>query len=161
VTRLSLEVKKPEWVDVFKYPRGHLIEKGRRGLYHEAIKAAGKVEWRYGCYAWATPKSQIRYCGSASRDYSNVEFITNLHGRLHNYLQNHGGATNKRIFERIRAALISEDVFLVHFSFEELVLGGEVLSFEEFSNDRTLAKAVEELLIASYRRIGQCDWNMT
>ena len=84
-----------------------------------------------------------------------------IHGRLHNYLQNHGGATNKRIFENIRNALISEDVFLVHLSFEELVLGDDVLSFAEFSNDRTLAKAVEELIIANYRRIGQCDWNMT
>tara|TARA_R110002096_G_scaffold128048_4_gene276193 strand:- start:333 stop:809 length:477 start_codon:yes stop_codon:yes gene_type:complete len=158
---LSIEIEKPEWVDVFRYPKGHVLEKGRRGLYYDAIRAAGEVAWRYGCYAWTTPKGKIRYCGSTSRDYTNVEFKTNLHGRLHNYLQNHGGATNKRVFDNIRDALASDDVFLVHFSFRKLRLNDEVLLFEEFSNDRLLVKAVEELLIASYRRAGQCDWNMT
>ena len=28
---LSLEVNRPEWIEVFKYPRGHVLEKGRHG----------------------------------------------------------------------------------------------------------------------------------
>lgn len=41
VINLSLEIKRLEWVDVFRCPKGHALEKGGRGLYHDAIKAAG------------------------------------------------------------------------------------------------------------------------
>lgn len=157
--KLSLEIHQPEWKTIFTFPRGTVMKKGRHGLYHDVCGAAGRVEQKYGCYAWAA--GVIRYCGCNTKDYGRAEFKSNLHGRVHNYLQNHSGTTNKFVFDKITGELAATDVRFLYLSFESLALGDEIFDYATFGGDRTLVKAVEELLIASYRRIGQCDWNRT
>lgn len=158
--RLLLEVLQPHWVTVFAIPKGTVVPKGRHGPYHELMKATATVEQRYGCYAWTTPVA-IRYCGCITKDYKNVEFKSNLHGRVHNYFQNHHGQTNKYVFDRINEALHESDILLQWLSFDSLILNDRECDFSTFSNDRTMVRAVEELLILTHRRIGECDWNRT
>ena len=135
-------------------------------MYHQIVEAAGNIEKRFGCYSWGNDGS-IYYCGSFAKDYSRNGFRSNLHGRVHNYLQNHRVKdtgqknTNLMVFENINRELKQNSILLQHFVFESLQIGDDVIDFATFSNDPNLVHAVEELLICSYRRIGQCSWNRT
>jgi len=151
---------------VFIITRGTILEKGRRGIYRQIIEAAGKIKLRFCCYAWGT-KEKIYYCGSVARDYSRGGYKSNLHGRVHNYLQNHRRQPNGRVntnlmvFENIRKTLSINDVYLCVLHFESIRFGDEQVSYEAFSNDPELVHATEQLLIATYKRKSQCAWNRT
>lgn len=83
---LTVAIHHPEWLTVFTIPRGTLLQKGRHGVYHDSVEAAAVISARYGCYSWGTSDA-IHYCGCFAKDYG--RFKSNLHGRVHNYLQNH------------------------------------------------------------------------
>ena len=40
----KLEIRHPSWENVYTIPLGTVLEKGRRGLYHDIIAAAGEVK---------------------------------------------------------------------------------------------------------------------
>ena len=164
---LSLVIRQPMWKTVFTIPKGTVLQKGRHGLYHDIVGAAGEVTERFGCYSWGSD-ANVFYCGSFAQDYSSGNFRTNLHGRVHNYLQNHRvnartgrKNTNLMVFENINNALKQKDVLLRHFTFESLQVGNDEVDFASFSADPDLVHAVEQLLICIYRRQGQCKWNRT
>jgi len=163
---MALEVIEPAWDTVFVIPHGTLLTKGRHGIYDEITKAAGTYPYRFGCYAWANT-STIFYCGSIAANYMRGRFNSNLQARVHNYLQNHrtketgNKNTNLMVFERISLALESEDILLKAFHFEKIVFGQEIIDFATFSQNSNLVRAIEELLIAWYRKLGQCQWNRT
>ena len=164
---LSLKLNSPAWTTVYTIPKGVILQKGRHGLYHEITAAAGNVKQACGCYAWADEDDRIRYCGSFS-EYQRPEFTSSLNGRIHNYLQNHRKTantgrknTNLMVFDQINDLLSEKDVTLQHLAFESLVVGSKEVSFDDYSNDQTLVRAVESLVIATYSQKGQCDWNRT
>lgn len=164
--KLSLEIIEPDWKVVFIIPQGTILEKGRHGIYHQIVEAAGMIQSRFCCYAWGT-KETIYYCGSVASDYSRGGYKSNLQGRAHNYLQNHRTRPNGRIntnlmvFENLRKTLVTDDVYLCVLTFETITIGNEQVSYVEFANDSDLVRATEQLLIASYKRINQCAWNRT
>jgi len=165
VISINLSIENPEWTVVYSIPAGTVLEKGRRGLYHEMVGSAGLVSDRFGCYSWAASDGRVYYCGSFSKDYARGNFKSNLHGRLHNYLQNHREKdsgfknTNLMVFEHVNSLLGSDRVSFQHLKFDSIAIGGESVSYSEYCEDSSLVKAVEQLLISSYRRIGQCEWN--
>ncbi len=65
------------------------------------------------------------------------------------------------VFDQINDLLSEKDVTLQHLAFESLVVGSKEVSFDDYSNDQTLVRAVESLVIATYSQKGQCDWNRT
>jgi len=118
------------------------------------------------CYAWGT-KNTIYYCGSVTRDYQGGDYNSNLHGRVHNYFQNHrknpSGRmnTNLWVFENICKIIHIEDVYLFVLKFDLLKIGNEQVDYKQYTIDPDLVLAVEQLLIASYKRKSQCAWNRT
>lgn len=162
----SLILHQPQWQIVYTIPQGTVLEKGRHGLYHNITRAAASVGERFGCYSWRSD-SIIFYCGSFAQDYRRGNFKTNLQGRIHNYLQNHGRKdakrknTNLRVFENINAALRQGNVLLCLFTFDSLQIGDNRVNFAAFSTDPDLVHVVEQVLICTYRRQGQCEWNRT
>jgi hypothetical protein len=166
IPKLSLVINDPAWQVVFMIPQGTQLIKGRHGIYHEITNAAGTIKNRFICYAWGINDS-INYCGSISQNYASGRYKSNLHGRIHNYLENHrrneNGRTNTNlmVFDNIRQILVDKDVYLYYLTFSWLNIGDEQVSYQNYSNDSDLIHAVEQLLIASYKRIGQCTWNRT
>jgi hypothetical protein len=163
---ISLTLSNHTWRPVFAIPKDTILQKGRHGLYGDITKAAGAINERFGCYSWGSA-SKIYYCGSFAKDYARGGFKTNLQGRVHNYLQNHRRKasgrinTNLMVFEKINNALRLNDVYLSLLTFEWLQLGDDRVDYATFSTDPNLIHAVEELLICTYRRLGQCQWNRT
>ena len=161
---ISIKIDNPSWEVVYKIPKNTPLAKGRHGLYHEIVSAAGKIQERFGCYSWSGTET-IFYVGSFSKDHARGNYKSNLHGRIHNYLQNHRLAENGRkntnlmVFEKINSALQSGDVNLSIFRFSELQIGVEKVHYEHYSEDAELVRAVEQLLICSYKRKNQCAWN--
>ncbi len=163
----SLSITNPSWQLVFAIPQGSRLQKGRHGLYQEIVAAAKAVPDRFGCYSWGT-ESHIYYCGSFAKNYKGKNYKTNLHGRIHNYLQNHrirastgNKNTNLTVFENVNQVLKHESVLIQLFFFESLEVNGEQVSLEDYKQDASLVLAVEALLICSYRKMGQCEWNRT
>jgi hypothetical protein len=162
---LSLKINDWSWKDVYKIPMNTPLIKGRHGLYHEIVKAAGEFQNRFGCYAWGTSSDRLLYVGSFSQDYQRGNYKSNLHGRIHNYLQNHrlkGNGrknTNLMVFENIGQALLSYNVTLYIFAFDFLIIGQDVVDYAHYSEDGELVRAVEQLLITFFRRHNQCAWN--
>ena len=160
----SVILHQPRWQTVYTIPQGIGLQKGRHGLYHNIAEAAGSVGEKFGCYSWRSD-STIFYCGSFAQDYRCGKFRTNLEGRIHQYLQNHGRKDAKRkntnliVFENINAALREDNVLLCLFMFQSLQIGDDKVNFAAFSTDPDLVHVVEQLLICSYRRQGQCQWN--
>jgi hypothetical protein len=166
VPDLSLIIQNPQWTPVFVIPQGTVLPKGRHGLYPEITRAAAAVNNRFGCYSWGS-QSEVYYCGSFAQDYARRSFKSNLHARVHNYLQNHRiketgqKNTNLMVFEKINEALMNEDIILSVFSFEEVKFSNCAYSFSQYCQDHDLVHTVEQLLITFYRKQGQCQWNRT
>ena len=164
----SLVIHQADWQTVFEIPQGTTLQKGRHGVYHEIIEAAAPISARFGCYSWAN-NSSIFYCGSFAQDYARGNFKSNLQGRVHNYLQNHGRKGTKRrntnlmVFDKINERLKQSNVLLRLFTFESLDVGDDHVDFVTFSTkpEPELVHAVEQLLISTYRRQEQCTWNRT
>ncbi|MCL4559893.1 MAG: hypothetical protein M1281_04655 [Chloroflexi bacterium] len=163
---LSLTVHNPAWTPVFAIPQSTILLKGRHGLYPQIIQAAAAVNNRYGCYSWGS-QSEVYYCGSFAQDYILGGFKSNLHARVHNYLQNHRinetgqKNTNLMVFEKINEALVKEDIILSVFSFEGINFTNGTYNFSQYCEDPDLVHTVEQLLISWYRKQGQCQWNRT
>lgn len=161
---ISLKVVNPHWDLVYKIPQNQLLVKGRHDQYHQIVTEAGKIRERFGCYAWGSPNS-IFYVGSFSKDYQHGDYKSNLHGRVHNYLQNHRVKetgqknTNLMVFESINQALFVSDVCLFIYRLDHLEMSGERVGFSNYSADAHIVRALEQLLICSFKRVGQCDWN--
>lgn len=161
---IGLKVFNPHWEIVYSIPKGTSLQKGRHGLYHEIIEAAGKVPASFGCYSWSNA-DVIFYVGSFSKDYKHGKHKSNLHGRVHNYLQNHrikeNGQknTNLMVFEKINETLETQDVALNLFQFDSLELGLSQIDYVTYTNDSELVRALEQLLICSYKKANQCNWN--
>lgn len=160
----AIEVQQPVWRPVVAIPQGSILVKRRRNDWYRTITAAaGQVSAICGCYCWHTTDT-VLYVGSF-RPYKN--FKSSLHARVHNYLLNHRindkGITNTNlmVFNNLNLMLQQSEMLFSYFTFEAVRLGSDVISFETFSADLTLVHAVEELLIATYRRTGQCAWNRT
>jgi hypothetical protein len=165
---LSLVVQQPSWRTIYTVPHSTVIAKGRTNATYKAITAAaGAIKERYGCYSWCDNANNVYYCGSFADDYSGDRFDSNFQGRVHNYLQNHkiSGTghknTNLMVFENINGALQKNAVALCLLTFASLQVDGTVVSFSSFTTDSNLVQAVEQLLICTYRRHGQCQWNRT
>lgn len=161
---LSIKLDKPRWQNIFTIPKGTVLEKGRRGLYRDITGAAGKVNERFGCYAWCG-ETAVYYCGSFAKDYAHGSHKSNMQGRVHNYLQNHrlqeNGRknTNLMVFDNINVSLKYESISFRQLQLNSLHIGSDVITFSEFSNNPDAVKAVEQLLICTFRRLGQCEWN--
>ncbi len=161
---LGLLIRDFVWRPILTIPRGTVLERGRRGLYDELTAAAGAVSERFGCYSWGS-EATTYYCGSFARDYSHGHFRSNLEGRVHNYLQTHQRRrdgfknTNLLVFESINAALQREDILLRLLTFSSLQVGEQEVSFAEYAQDADLVHTVEQLVICTYRKRGECGWN--
>jgi hypothetical protein len=159
-----LRITNSSWQSIYEIPQSTILLKGRHGLYHAMVEAAAQVLQRFGCYAWGTADC-LFYVGSFSKDYKGGRHKSNLHGRIHNYLQNHrlkeNGRmnTNLMVFGNINAALQAGAVSLYLFRFDFLEIGQEKVDYVEYANDPDLVRAVEQLLICSYKRNQQCVWN--
>lgn len=159
-----LKILNSSWETVYQIPQSTLLLKGRRGSYHAIVEAAAQVQERFGCYAWGTAEC-LFYIGSFSKDYKRGNHKSNLQGRVHNYLQNHrlkeNGRknTNLMVFENINTQLQSSRVSLYTFKFEYLEIGEERVDYSYYADNTELVRAVEQLLICSYRRNQQCTWN--
>ena len=153
-----------DWIDIYTFSKGTIIQKGRRGIYKNIMPIVGKLQIRFGCYCWRNSEA-VFYIGSFSKDYSNKEFTTNLMGRIHNYLQNHrinkNGRknTNLMVFDKLNKQLTQSDMFLSYLKFNEISVNDDTISYNKYSNDSLLVKTVEQVLIDTYKRINQCDWN--
>lgn len=165
---LAISLHNPHWEPVYTLPSGTMLPKGRKNEWYKDIReATRKVNQRFGCYVWGNTTT-VWYCGSFAQDYARKEFQTNLEGRVHNYLQNHrvdAGTgrinTNKMVFDKLNERLLQEEALLQVLVFDSLVLGTTVVSFATFSNDSDLVHTVEQLVICTYRRQGECQWNRT
>lgn len=161
---IGLKVYNPHWEVVYRIPMGMYLQKGRHGQYREIVDAAGKVSASFGCYSWSNADN-IFYIGSFSRDYKHGSHKSNLHGRVHNYLQNHRTKetgqknTNLMVFEKINETLATQDVALNLFQFDFLELGSTQVDYLAYTNDADLVRASEQLLICSYKKVNQCNWN--
>lgn len=162
----SLVIHQSQWRTIFTIPQGTTLQKGRHGVNRDITKAAASISEKFGCYSWGSD-SVIFYCGSFAQDYARGNFKTNLQGRVHQYLQNHGrkGAkrrnTNLMVFDNINDILKQSNVLLRLFTFESLHIGDDHIDFVTFSMNPDLVHAVEQLLICTYRRQEQCKWNRT
>lgn len=136
---ISLKVVRSSWEIVYQIPKGTHLVKGRHGLYHEIVTAAGKISERFGCYSWGAPE-ELFYIGSFSKDYKRGDHKSNLHGRIHNYLQNHREKesgqknTNLMVFENINRALVAQDVMLYIYKFDCLELGIERIEYANYTS---------------------------
>lgn len=164
--QFAIEIERPVWQPVITISQGNVLTKGRRNDWYRTITAAaGEVSALCGCYCWCNTDT-VFYVGSF-RPYARKGYKSSLHARVHNYLQNHRIKdtgqinTNLMVFDNLNRALQQSDVIFAHFTFEKVRVGDEVISFDTFSADATLVHAVEELLICTYRRTGQCAWNRT
>lgn len=159
-----LKIQDVLWLDVYKIPKGSLIAKGRKSELYQAITTAStKITQKCGCYSWGS-ESEIFYCGSFS-EYNSDRFESSLHGRVHNYLQNHGSKdserenTNRMVFNNLNRSLQRTDIFLRVLTFTNLQLGDLSFDFQQYSQDNYMVHTVEQLLINTYRHHGQCTWN--
>ena len=161
---ISLKVVGASWEIVYLIPKGTRLVKGRHGLYHEIVDAAGKISERFGCYSWGTP-DKLFYIGSFSKDYKRGDHKSNLHGRIHNYLQNHREKdsgqknTNLMVFDNLNQSLIVQDVMLSIYRFDHLELGVERIEYPNYTEKPEIVRALEQLLICLYKRDSQCIWN--
>lgn len=161
---IGLKILNPHWDVVYNIPKGTSLQKGRHGLYHDIVDAAGKFTLHFGCYSWGHA-DEIFYIGSFSKDYKHGNHKSNLAGRIHNYLQNHRTKetgqknTNLMVFERINEALTTQDITLNLFQFDFLELGSTRIDYLAYTNDADLVRASEQLLICSYKKVNQCNWN--
>lgn len=162
--RFAIEIVNPRWNKVFTVPFGAALPKGKRDMSKSILHAAKSITDSFGCYSWAS-NDEVYYCGSFS-EYAN--FTSNFEGRIYQYLTNHRRAedgspsnTNARIFDLLNEALRISDVTLQLLRFDHLKCSDAVYEFDTFAADSDLTKAVERLLIATYTRMGQCEWNDT
>ena len=161
---ISLKINNPSWKIIYEIPKSTLLIKGRHGLYHSIVEATAQIQQRFGCYAWGTAHN-LNYIGSFSKDHKSGNYKSNLHGRIHNYLQNHrlkdNGRknTNLMVFENINESLLANDITLYILKFDFLEVDHEIIDYSKYSEDAELVRAVEQLLICSYRRNQQCIWN--
>lgn len=163
----SLNLHQSSWKNIYTIQKNTTVAKGRRNdLYKAITQAAGTHLARFGCYAWRN-ETGIFYCGSFAQDYARGNFKSNLQGRIHNYLQNHRTKksgfknTNLMVFENLNTILEQNDISLCVFVFDYLEINGEKVDYTSYCLDSNLVHTVEELLICSYRRNGECKWNRT
>jgi hypothetical protein len=161
---LSLAINEPFWQTVYEIHQSNFLLKGRHGSYHAIVEAAGNIKSRFGCYGWGTSEN-LFYIGSFSKDYTHGDHKSNFHGRIHNYLQNHrlkeSGQknTNLLVFENINHALLANNVILYILCFDSIQIGQEQIDYSCYAQSPELVRAVEQLLICSYKRNNQCSWN--
>lgn len=152
---ILLRIINPSWQPVYTIPQGTTLLKGRHGLYHAMVEAAAQVQQRFGCYAWGVTDF-IYYVGSFSKDYTSGRHKSNLHGRLHNYLQNHrlkkNGRknTNLMVFENLNTELKARAISLYLLNFDFVEIGQEKAPYVYFTNNPDLVRSVEQLLICAY-----------
>jgi hypothetical protein len=163
----TLYIQQPNWRTIYTIAKGTQIPKGRKSTVYKAItEDAGNIKERYGCYAWGDD-SKIYYIGSFTEDYSGDRFDSNFQGRIHNYLQNHRITetgqknTNLMVFENINFALSKSPISLYLLAFNSLRINEAEVEFLTFTADSNLVQAIEQFLICTYRRRGQCLWNRT
>jgi hypothetical protein len=165
--RFSLEIQEATWRPVYTLARGFVLQKGVRGLYKDLMSAVGRLPVQFGCYSWQS-RGVVHYCGSFShnyKDYLQGRYTSNLQGRVHNYLHIHKASstgrtnTNLNVFNKINHELREAEVTLCLCTFTELQIGGAGVSYDEYTRDPALVRAVEELLICTYKRLGECEWN--
>lgn len=161
---ISLTIHNACWETVYKIPCNTPLMKGRHGQYHDIVKAAGNIQDQFGCYAWGAPDT-IYYIGSFSKHYKRGDHKSNLHARIHNYLQNHREKENGRkntnlmVFENINSLLLTCDVSIFILRFDYLEMGYERIGYSQYCEDTELVRAVEQLLICNHKRQKQCNWN--
>jgi hypothetical protein len=154
------------WQVVYASPAGTVLMKGRKnGGSRAVIGAAAGIAVRFGCYSWES-NGTVLYCGSFSKDYAGGQFKTNFEGRVYQYLANHkrddDGTpknTNAKVFDLLNGLLKTAPVRLQFLRFESLSIDGKPIAFEAYSGDAALVRAVERLVIWSYKKVGQCPWN--
>ncbi|MHC1740319.1 MAG: hypothetical protein AB9897_04330 [Anaerolineaceae bacterium] len=160
----SLQLVNESWEEVFFLEKGTDLTKNRTKTNHQLREKAAFVKDRFVCYRW-TSHTDVFYCGSVSNDYRGHKYQSNLEGRLHNYLQTHQQRPNGRkntnlmVFENVCSQLQIKSVVFSVLRFDRLILSGKAIPFEDYSQNPDLVHAVEQLLIATYKSIGQCGWN--
>lgn len=162
---IGIAIEDPTWQAVARFTTGTPLSKRRTGGTQEALLSARSISARFGCYSWATAR-EILYCGSYSRDYKTSACRSNLEGRLYQYFANHKRApdnspknTNARVHDRLVETLTSVDAIFQVLVFDRLSLDGKEIEFSRCSSDPFLVRAIERLLICSYKQRGQCRWN--
>ena len=145
----------PIWEPVYTLPQGTDLGTVAAPL----LAQAAKIPDRYLCYAW-TSEPTIHYIGSVTRDWQAGHGTRNLRGRVQAYL---GSArpTNARVRGLLAATLPTQAITLSVLRFAALHFGDTSIDRATFATHSALVLAVEALLIASYRQIGQCPWNLT
>lgn len=155
---LQLQIEDNIWKPIIEITQGAVLERTAKDKWYKATIAETRmIRSRFGCYTWMT-EDKIRYCGSFAKDYK-YGSKPNFAARISRYLGTHKGTINVRIHQEINLALQHSPVILAHFVFDKLILDNIEISFEDYSEDSNLIRMVEELLICTYRRENQCDWN--
>jgi hypothetical protein len=162
--QLLLDIPEATWKRVAMIPRGRILIKGTSAISKEVLLAARGEADRFGCYCWAA-RGMTLYCGSFSKDYRSWQFKTNFEGRIAQYFRNHlvskSGMpnTNLRIFNRLNEELNLADMNLLLLKFESLIGPGGNIPFSSYTSDSALIRAVERLLIWTYKAMDECPWN--
>ena len=68
---------------------------------------------------------------------------------------------NLNVFENICETIKENDVILSLLVFDHILLGNKLFSYQEYSYNPDLVRAVEQLLICYYKDASQCEWNRT
>ena len=156
----AISLTNPTWRPVALIPCGTTLQKGRRNdVYYVLMHATGAVADPAGCYAWSTAAG-ILYCESFVGPHGRN--ASALQGRVNHYMGNHRTyATgfknmNLHVFENLNVALGQADVTLSVLGFDDLLAGATHFDLAAYMHDHDLVHLVEELLIYTYRRAGQC-----
>jgi hypothetical protein len=163
---LSIQIINSKWKRIFTIKAGTTPDQLQGEVYPDIRKSAGNIKNHFLCYSWGT-EDEIKYCGSVARDYTHGSQKSNLEGRIRNYFRNHRQESNGRknanlnVYQNIIETLKVTDIYLSIFEFTEIRLGEKRFSYSEYSEDPELVQAVEQLLICSYKHIGQSPWNRT
>lgn len=146
--------------DLFSIPMGGTLLKGGKKVNSEIWGACEAITDQFCCYYWRDDIS-VRYVGSVTAEYTSTQYKTNLCGRIGNYLQNHNGQTNKRVFDNVNANLVTHNIHFGIFRFGSTWIDGVQYHCQQCIVNQPIMQMFEEILICRYRLLGQADWNRT
>ena len=141
---------------VFTVKTGDSLIKGGEKANQQIHDACRKIQDRFLCYYWKTG-DEVLYVGSVTKDYKNKN--NNLIGRIGNYLQNHNGTTNLRVFGLANTTLKKSDLEFGIFAFSSLKINGEAFEHSKCAENSDLMYMIENVLIGYFKSRKQCVWN--
>lgn len=154
--QLAVSIEELELRTVFTVEKNQELTKGGKKANEVIYKACEKIEDRFLCYYWKT-SDKVLYVGSVTKDYKDK--TNNLIGRIGNYLQNHHGTTNKRVFETANDTLKESALEFGVFSFKSVTINQDSHPHAECIQNGDMMYMIENILIGYFKSLGECIWN--